>query len=323
MDWIGNALVMSGTVSMLVALTQAGTRYPWGSWQTLVPLLLGLLGLILFGIWESRNFSEGTLELMPARLFHHRTSQIAIINTFIHWMLVYWGLYFLPLYFQAVFLYSAQRTGVALLPMSLVAIPGSAVSAMAVARWGRFKVLHIVGELIFTLGLGLFALQTERTTIAEWATFQSICAMGAGMILDTLLPALQAPVAESDQAAVTSAWAFIRTVGGVWGVAIPAAIFNNRVDQLAHLISDPKARHLMKGGGAYQYASATFVRSFAEPVQTEIRYVYSEALKLVFLVAVAFGGIACLLFLLEKDVKLRTELETEYGLSEVTEKREI
>lgn len=41
---------------------------------------------------------------------------------------------------------------------------------------------------------------------------------------------------------------------------------------------------------------------------------YGEALKLVFLVAVAFGGLACLLFLVEKDVTLRKELETEYGI---------
>jgi hypothetical protein len=258
------------------------------------------------------------LELMPTRLFRHRTSQVAAVNTFLHWMLVYWTLYFLPIYFEAVFLYSAERSGVSLLPMSLVSIPGSAVSAIAVSRWGRFKPLHIVGEVIFTLGLGLFTLQSERTTILEWVTYQSICSLGGGIVLDTLLPAFQAPVPESDQAAATSTWAFIRTVGGVWGVAIPAAIFNNRVDQLGYKISDPKARRLIEGGRAYQYASATFINSFDDSIQGEIRYVYGEALKLVFLTAIAFGGIACILFFLERDVKLRTELQTEYRLADNT-----
>lgn len=33
---------------------------------------------------------------------------------------------------------------------------------------------------------------------------------------------------EADQAATTAAWSFVRSFGSIWGVAIPAAIFNNR-----------------------------------------------------------------------------------------------
>ncbi|KAI0117974.1 MFS general substrate transporter [Nemania sp. FL0031] len=311
-DWIGNGLLIAGTVSTLYALSFAGVRYPWSSWHILVPLLLGALGITLFGFWENWGFASDLV--MPPRLFRHRTSLITAINTFLHWMLAYWGLYFLPLYFEAVKLFSGNRTGVSLLPMTLISIPGTAIASIAVARWGKFKLLHIVGEGIFTLGLGLFALQWEGSTTAEWATFQSIGALGAGVVLETLLPAFQAPVPESDQAAATATWSFIRTIGGVWGVAIPATVLNNRVDQLLHTVSDPIARQMLGGGGAYQYASARFVESWAEPVRGEIRAVYREALKTVFLVSVAFGGAAFLLFFLEKDVPLRKELESEYGL---------
>lgn len=322
-DWVGNGLIIAGTVAMLVALAGAGTQYSWASWRTLVPLLLGLFGLVLFAAWEvlAGSWFPGRALVMPPRLFRHRTSLVVAINTFLHWMLVYWALYFLPIYFQAVLLYSAERSGVSLLPMSLVSIPGSAAAAMVVSRWGKFRWVHLVGESIFTVGLGLFALQSPGTTVAEWATFQSIAALGGGMVLDTLLPAFQAPVPESDQAAATAAWAFIRTVGGVWGVAVPAAIFNNRVDQLADTISDASVRQVLVGGGAYQYGSASFVGSIPEPVRGQVRAVYSEALKAVFLAAVAFGGVACLLFLVEKDVELRTQLTTEYGLLESDERK--
>ncbi|KAI2473092.1 MFS general substrate transporter [Annulohypoxylon bovei var. microspora] len=315
-DWVGNGLLMAGTIVMLYALTYAGVKYPWSSWQTLVPLLIGVFVIVLFAVWEGRGLSPELV--IPPRLFRHRTSLISAINTFLHWMLVYWGTYFLPVYFQTVLLFSAERTGVSLLPMTLISIPGCAVAAILVSRWGKFKMLHLIGEAVFTVGLGLFALQWEGSTTAEWATYQSIGALGGGVVLETLLPAFQAPVPETDQAAATATWAFIRTVGGVWGVAIPATIFNNRVDQLIYTISDPRARQLLAGGGAYQHASAAFVTSFPDPVVAEIRAVYREALKLVFLTAVAFGGLATLLFLLEKDVPLRQQLETEYGLTEKT-----
>lgn len=299
---------------MLYALTYAGSKHSWSSWQTLVPLLLGVLLVLVFGAWEV--LGSPPEPVMPPRLFHHRTSFIVAVNTFLYWMLVYWGMYFLPLAFQTVFLFSAERAGIALLPMSLVSIPGTALAAVALSRWGKFKLLHIAGQAVFTLGLGLFALQREGTSTAEWATFQCIWALGAGMVMDTLLPAFQAPVAESDQAAATATWAFIRTVGGVWGVAVPASVFNNRVNQLAHTISDERARQLVSGGGAYQHAYASFIQSFPDPVSGEVRAVYREALKLVFLVSVVFGGVAFLLFFLEKEMPLRKSLETEYGLED-------
>lgn len=207
---------------MLYALANAGTKYDWSSWHTLVPLLVGFFIVVCFSLWESYGnvvLPKWSFEpVMPPRLFHHRTSLIVAINTFLHWMLVYWAIYFIPLWFQAVFLYSAETAGVDMLPMSLVAVPGSALAAAAVSRWGRFQWLHLVGEVIFTVCMGLFALQWVGTTTTEWASIQSVCALGGGIVLDTLLPAFQAPVPESDQAAATATWAFIRTVGGVGGL---------------------------------------------------------------------------------------------------------
>ncbi|KAK8078963.1 Efflux pump FUS6 [Apiospora phragmitis] len=203
--------------------------------------------------------------------------------------------------------------GVALLPMTIISIPGCAIAAILISRTGKFKILHLVGEGVFTLGMGLFALQWEGSTTAEWATYQSIAALGGGVVLETLLPAFQAPVPESDQAAATATWAFIRSVGGIWGVSVPAAIFNNKISELSHTISDPRARQLLEGGKGYQHASAKLLAAFSEPVVAEIRVVYREALKLVWLISVAFSGLAFLLFFLERDVHLREQLETEYG----------
>lgn len=159
-------------------------------------------------------------------------------------------------------------------------------------------------------------MQRESTTTAEWAAFQCICAIGAGIVLETLLPGFQAPLDEEYQAAATSTWAFIRTVGGIWGVAIPATILNNRVKILSSQVTDPVARGLLQAGGAYQYASANFVALFSEPTKSEIRVVYRQALRVIFLVATVIGCLACVLFLFQHDVPLRQHLETKYGLVE-------
>ena len=58
------------------------------------------------------------------------------------------------------------------------------------------------------------------------------------------------------------------------------------------------------------------VNSYPEPVKEQIRRVFENALQRVFEVGIAFPGSAFLLVFLEKEIPLRTELETEFGLKE-------
>ena len=45
---------------MVIALTWGGVRYPWSSVHTLTPLVLGLVGLVFFLIYEV-NFAKNAL----------------------------------------------------------------------------------------------------------------------------------------------------------------------------------------------------------------------------------------------------------------------
>ncbi|KAM7214160.1 Major facilitator superfamily domain containing protein [Rhypophila decipiens] len=159
-----------------------------------------------------------------------------------------------------------------------------------------FKPIHFVGFGLTALGMGLLSLLDQDTSIAEWAVFQIICALGIGIIIDTLLPAFQAPVAEKDQALSTSTWGFVRAFGCIWGVAIPAVIFNNVIDgRVGEMVSNAKARELLGAGGAYQSASAAFVLQFEPLVQEEIRALYVLALRKVFWIGATFAGVGTVL----------------------------
>jgi hypothetical protein len=137
------------------------------------------------------------------------------------------------------------------------------------------------------------------------------------MVLNTLLPAFQAAQPESDQATATASWAFIRSFGCIWGVTIPATIFNNRLETSSNRISDPTVRGQLIGGQAYGRATHNYIAQFRDPTRLQIIEAFVDALKYVWWVSAAFSGIAFLLVFLEKDIPLRTELHTEYGLEEI------
>jgi predicted transcriptional regulator len=140
--------------------------------------------------------------------------------------------------------------------------------------------------------------------------------MGSGLLLNTLLPAFQASTDEKDQAAATGAWAFIRSFGSVWGVAIAGSVFNSYTKQYAHMVDNEMAREALTSGDSYQSATRAFVQQFEEAIQSQIRHVFMLSLRKVYIISVAFGGFAFLLSLFEKDIPLRKELDTQYGLEE-------
>ncbi|KAI1255003.1 hypothetical protein MGN70_003066 [Eutypa lata] len=313
-DIIGNILLIGSTVSVLIALTWAGAIHPWSSPMVIIPLVFGILGLLAFGWFEGSKLASEPV--MPLRLFANRTSAVIYVNTFLVSMLNYWIFFFLPIYFQSVKLSTPTWSGVQILPITLIAIPGAAIGAIVLSRWGRFKLLHIIGFALLTAGIGSLSVLNKDSGTAKWVCLQVLPSIGAGMVLDTLLPAFQAGVAESDAAAVTASWTFVRSFGNIWGVAIPAAVFNTYSSRFAEDVADLPAKDHLQNGNSYASATKAFVEGLSEPTRSQVIDVFTRALHQVFLVSIAFGGLAFLLSFMEREVKLRTELVTKFGLED-------
>jgi hypothetical protein len=255
-DWVGNAIFVASIVSILIALSWAGTIYQWSSFHIIVPLAVGMLGLVAFLFFEGSMYSQAPT--MPLHLFSNRTSLTSFVLTFFHGLLTIAALYFLPVYFQGVLDSTPVRSGVQLLPTILSLVPFAAIGGTILAKFGRYRPIHHAGFAMM-IGFGLLSLLDENSSTATWVIFQIIEAGGAGMVVPILLPAVLAPLTEADTALATATWSFLRAFGLTWGTAIPAAIFANRFEQSSGSISDPTVVAALSGGQAYEHATKAFL----------------------------------------------------------------
>ena len=317
-DWLGNILLVGSVVSILIALTWANTKYSWSAWQVLVPLLVGFAGTILFHAFEASKWCiEPTI---PGRLFTNRTCAVAMILTFAQSMLTFWWIYFLPVYFVSVQKVSTGRSGVLLLPSVTSGVLTALVSGYIVTRTGRYKLLHLAGFALMTVASGLFTLLNSSSSLVAIVMFQVVAAFGVGCVMTTLLPAAQADLPQALVSSITSTWGFMRSYGTIWGIAIPAAIFNSRFEQIRYRILDPTVKASLGAGKAYSHASNTGIEALPATSQTQVISVYSDSLKQVWQVAVAFAGFCFLLAFVEKEVELSQIVSTEFGLKERVKK---
>ncbi|OTB09267.1 hypothetical protein M426DRAFT_316555 [Hypoxylon sp. CI-4A] len=313
-DWIGNIIFIGAITSLLIGLTFGGTVDPWSSWRIIVPIVVGCVGWAGFHGYEYcvRNWNA----CVPPRVFTNRTSLSAFYMIFVTSMLLQWVCFFWPVYFLAVRGTTLVRAGVDFLPYMFLLIPGSAIAGIALSKTGRYRRLHAIGFALSTLGPGLNTLLNENTSAGGWAMLQIVDALGRACILPTTLPAILASLSEKDVAAATGMYSFLRSFGYVWGITIPAIIFNNRFNQISYRISDPIVRETLGQGRAYQFATGPYVQTLGPGVKSEVLGVYLEALKAVWYGAMAFSATGLIAVAVEKHVPLRTELETEYGLEE-------
>jgi len=91
-DWFGGALFTLSITSFLVAISWGGLQYAWNSWQTILPLIAGIVGIagaIYYeGWWAKRPV------LLPA-LFHNLSSTMTFLCGSFQGLLVSCALLFL------------------------------------------------------------------------------------------------------------------------------------------------------------------------------------------------------------------------------------
>jgi MFS family permease len=315
-DFAGNALLIASVVSVLIALNWAGAEYPWSSWRVIVPLVIGLMGIGGFLILESTTLiPEPT---MPFRIFSNRTSLPTFGLAFIQSMLTYWSSYYLPVYFQAVLEATPTQSGVDALPSVFIAMPFAMAAGVGLSALNRFKPFMFFGFALLASGYGMLSLLDQTSSTAYWAASQGMAAAGTGTLMTVTLPAIQAPLAETDQTIATGAWGFVRSFGGIWGVAIPSAVFNSKVNALLYRVSNDTVSNALSDGGAYSLATRSFMRSLnSQPaLKSQVLSVYVDSLQLVWQVGIAFSLLGFIITFIVRGMPLRENLERDLEAAE-------
>jgi hypothetical protein len=131
--------------------------YEWSSRRTLVPLLLGIFGLVGFVVYSVYFSSE---PLVRRSLFNSPTATTAYFGTLVHGMIVWSLLYYMPLYFEVAKNYSLIISGVAIFPFTFTTAPAAVVVGIVITKTGRYRpslvsdpsTSHCVSMLIYNSG---------------------------------------------------------------------------------------------------------------------------------------------------------------------------
>lgn len=198
--------------------------YDWSSWRTLVPLILGVFGLIGFTIYSVYVSTE---PLIRRTLFTTPTAIVAYIGTLIQGLIVWSLLYYMPLYFEVAKNYTPITSGIAIFPFTFTVAPAAVIIGFVITKTGRYRPSLWVGWFLTTFGMGLLIYLQKSTTIASWVFLSLVAGTGLGMLFSAQGFAAQASASNADLAFAGAMYSFFRAFGQTLGVAISGVIFQN------------------------------------------------------------------------------------------------
>src|SRR5205809_1227714 len=150
-DLAGAASITAGLMVLVYAMTRA-TQHGWGTAETIGLLAASAVLVAAFFLIELRSKAP----LLPLRIFRLRTLSGSNVSGLLMGSAIFSQFFLLTLYMQEVLHYSALKTGVAYIGLTLTIIGFSAVSQALVTRIGVRRVLP-AGLALSTVALVLFA----------------------------------------------------------------------------------------------------------------------------------------------------------------------
>lgn len=308
-DWIGSVLFIGSTTSFLIPVTWGGVSYAWDSWRTLVPLIVGALGLVAFVLFEEYVAREPLIRL---DVFKNRTASASYFQTTVHGIILWGILYYLPLYYEAVKGETPIVAGISLFPETFTVAPAAMATGIIISKIGRYRWALWSGWTLTTFGVGLLYLLDVHTTTVQWVFLNLVSGVGMGLLFPSMAFAIQAATTNKDLAFAVALFSFFRAFGQAVGVAIGGTIFQNqmKIKLLAYPLLAPKAAE-------YSADASSLVQIIkameAGAAKTDLIQAYADSLKTLWAVMCGFAGLALLSSLLIRGLDLDRALETEQG----------
>ncbi|PVH79385.1 MFS general substrate transporter [Cadophora sp. DSE1049] len=235
LDFLGAFLMISGSVSLIVGLQQAGSRiWTWHNPGTITLLTIGGASWVCMFIWQYILFSSKRMSKMhpqfPFALLKHRVMGFTLLAAFLSGFIFTTSIITIPMRGQIVNILNAVDASVRLIPMLVCSALGSFIGGYASYRRNNTFWTLNASACFMILGSGLMSsLEISLNTQKKQWGFECLLGLGIGLTLSTTTIITSLNTQFAHHAVAQGILSQIRVFGGTLGVAISTIILNNKI----------------------------------------------------------------------------------------------
>jgi EmrB/QacA subfamily drug resistance transporter len=221
LDLPGLALGSAGLVGIVWGLVRAN-EVGWTSAQIIGAFVVGGVLLVSFIQWELRTEHP----MLPMRFFANRTFALANVASLFMFFGMFGSIFFISQFFQTVQGLSPFQSGLRILPWTAMPMLVAPIAGAVSDRIGGHRLMG-AGLALQAIGLGwIAAVSTPSTPYSELIGPFAISGFGMALFFAPVANVILSSVRPVEEGQASGANNAIRELGGVFGVAVLAAIFS-------------------------------------------------------------------------------------------------
>jgi EmrB/QacA subfamily drug resistance transporter len=220
LDLPGVALASAGLFGIVWGLVR-GNQLGWGSPEIVGSFVVGAIVLAAFVAWELRTKTP----MLPMRFFRNRTFALANTSSLFMSFGMFGSIFLLAQFFQTVQGYSPFGSGLRVLPWTVMPMFIAPIAGALSDRIGGHKLIG-VGLAMQAVGLAwIAAVSTPTTPYIEFVGPFIVSGFGMSLFFAPVANVVFSSVRPEEEGKASGANNAIRELGGVFGVAVLAAVF--------------------------------------------------------------------------------------------------
>lgn len=220
LDIPGIALVMGSALGLAWGLMR-GNSAGWMSLEVIATLSVGVLLAAAFVGWELRAREP----MIPMQFFRSNAFASGIASSFFFYASMYGVLFFLPQFLQTAQGLGAFEAGVRLLPWTATLFVVAPFAGKLVNRIGE-RPLVVIGLIVQAFGMAWIGIiAVPDLSYVQLVAPLAIAGAGVSMAMPAAQNAVLNSVAASEVGKASGTFNMLRYLGGVFGIAILAAVF--------------------------------------------------------------------------------------------------
>ncbi|KAF2493645.1 trichothecene efflux pump, partial [Lophium mytilinum] len=311
LDWVGFFLYGNGLLFLLLGISFGDNVFPWKSAGTITMIVLGVVLLIAFGLYE--KFWDQIFPLFPPVVVHKIRGVIFVnVGIFLFGMMYYSVAVLWPQLIQGLYTTDLLKVGWYASALGMTGIVSSFITGFVMTRYGHARLIFATIIVIGTIAAGCMAIKPQSSTACVILVALQGLTVGGGMIVSTAMIQLAVEheyIGLATQMAVTA-----RNAGGAVGTVVYTAIYTG---QIRKNIKTRVALPLAMAGvaptslpavvGALMGQAPPSALAVLSPEQlglalAGLRQAFIHSFRVVFLSSIAFGVVGTIAACLTKDV---------------------
>jgi EmrB/QacA subfamily drug resistance transporter len=215
LDVLGAVLMASATVTLLLALTWGGTRYPWGS-----PVIVTLIAAsaALWALFALR-LATASEPFLPLAVLGNAIVRNSALSAFFGMGTIIGLSIYIPVYLQAVIGLDSATAGLGLIPLFGCGVIGATISGRSIAYVKNYKRIPLVGLVCGAIALAILASQPAGLPLGVIAALLGVTGLATGSLFPVSTVSLQNAVHPHQLGTATASLNFFRQLGGAILVA--------------------------------------------------------------------------------------------------------